>query len=199
MPKTQRQCEMIRENMKNKILRESMLYFARNGFAGTKIGDLAKNIGIAQGTIYLYFSSKEALFEEIYQQVSNTREIQELKLLAASPLSGKQKIGLISKKMIENLQEESFAAKVALNAQLMLGTGEYNSEKSTYSSALYQYTEKIICQAQKEESCVTGSAQKLCDLYWGVVYVYALKRLFTSSYEGIGPEDLSRILLRDSL
>ena len=199
MPKTQKQCEMIRENMKNKILRESMLYFARNGFAGTKISDLAKNIGIAQGTIYLYFSSKEALFEEIYRHVSNTREIQELKLLTASPLSGKQKIQLISKKITENLQEESYAAKVALNAQLMLGSSNYDSEKSMYSSALYQHTEKLIEQSQKEGTGVSGSPEKLCDLYWGVVYIYALKRLFTSSYEGIGPEDLGRILLRDSL
>ena len=55
MPKTPERCQESREEMRTKILHDSMLYFARNGFAGTKISDLAKQIGIAQGTIYLYF------------------------------------------------------------------------------------------------------------------------------------------------
>lgn len=58
MPKSLERCQ----EMRSKILYESMLYFAKNGFAGTKISDLSKKIGIAQGTIYVYFQSKEDLF-----------------------------------------------------------------------------------------------------------------------------------------
>ena len=46
MPKSQERCQEIREEVRSKILHESMLYFAKNGFAGTKISDLAKHIGI---------------------------------------------------------------------------------------------------------------------------------------------------------
>ena len=59
MPKSQERCQEIREETRNLIIRKSILYFARNGFAGTKISDLSKHIGIAQGTIYIYFKSKE--------------------------------------------------------------------------------------------------------------------------------------------
>jgi AcrR family transcriptional regulator len=48
MPKSKERCREIREEMRNTILQKSLLYFARNGFAGTKISDLSKNIGIAQ-------------------------------------------------------------------------------------------------------------------------------------------------------
>ena len=51
MPKSAEKCREIRDEMKSRILHESMLYFARNGFAGTKISDLARHIGIGQGTI----------------------------------------------------------------------------------------------------------------------------------------------------
>ena len=64
MPKSAEQCKKMREDMKDKILNMSSLYFAKNGFGDTKIGDLAKHIGIGQGTIYLYFKSKEELFAE---------------------------------------------------------------------------------------------------------------------------------------
>jgi AcrR family transcriptional regulator len=36
--------------------------FARNGFAGTRLDDVARRAGVAKGTIYLYFADKEALF-----------------------------------------------------------------------------------------------------------------------------------------
>ena len=55
MPKSKERCQEIREEMRTTILQKSLLYFARNGFAGTKISDLSKNIGIGQGTIYVYF------------------------------------------------------------------------------------------------------------------------------------------------
>lgn len=53
MLKSQERCQEIREETRSKILHDSMLYFAKNGFAGTKISDLAKHIGIGQGTLCL--------------------------------------------------------------------------------------------------------------------------------------------------
>ena len=38
--------------------------FADKGFAATRLEDVAKRAGIVKGTIYRYFDSKEALFEQ---------------------------------------------------------------------------------------------------------------------------------------
>ena len=35
------------------------------GFDATRIDDVAKRAGVAKGTIYLYFSDKESLFQEL--------------------------------------------------------------------------------------------------------------------------------------
>lgn len=45
------------------IIEAGMREFAEHGFARTKLDDVAKRAGIAKGTIYRYFESKEALFE----------------------------------------------------------------------------------------------------------------------------------------
>jgi TetR/AcrR family transcriptional regulator len=45
------------------IIAAAMLLWKDRGFAATRLEDVAKGAGIAKGTIYLYFSSKEALFE----------------------------------------------------------------------------------------------------------------------------------------
>lgn len=51
-------------------------------------------------------------------------------------------------------------------------------------------------KGQKEKSMVVGSSMKLADYYWGVVYLYSLKRLFTSEYEMISMDDLERTVLK---
>ena len=198
MPKSKERCREIREEMRNTILQKSLLYFARNGFAGTKISDLSKNIGIGQGTIYVYFESKEELFQEILKIADSNEMLNKMKLLAAMPISAKKKLHMLSETVLNRLEEdETFAAMIALNTQMLLEKNEaYSSEETTYQTKFYNYTSKIIEQGQKEKSMVDGSSMKLADYYWGVVYLYSLKRLFTSEYETISVNDLERTVLK---
>ncbi|MDE6667413.1 MAG: TetR/AcrR family transcriptional regulator [Clostridia bacterium] len=198
MPKTPERCQEIREETRKKILHDAMLYFARNGFAGTRISDLANYIGIGQGTLYIYFKSKEDLFKEIFAVCNNDKDIKDLKLLSRLPISARNKIHKLSKTVIEKLeQDENYAAKVTLTTQVLFEKNEFMSEDTTYQSEIYQYTAKIIEQGQKEKSVVVGSSMKLADFYWSVVYLYALKKLFTTKYETITVDDLERVLLKD--
>jgi len=42
--------------------------FAESGFAATSLDDIAARAGVTKGTLYLYFSNKEALFKEVVRQ-----------------------------------------------------------------------------------------------------------------------------------
>lgn len=198
MPKSKERCQELREQMRETILQKSLLYFARNGFAGTKISDLSRNIGIGQGTIYVYFESKEELFREILKIADGSQTLKQMKLLVKMPVSAKKKIRMLSETIMEKLEaDENFAAMIALNTQMLLEKNkEYSSEDTTYQTQLYQHTAKIIEQGQKEKSMVDGSSMKLADYYWGVVYLYSLKRLFTTEYEMISVEDLERTIVK---
>jgi AcrR family transcriptional regulator len=44
------------------LVRAGLEEFAVNGFAGTRLDDIARRAGVAKGTIYRYFADKEALF-----------------------------------------------------------------------------------------------------------------------------------------
>ncbi len=189
MPKTEEQCKKMRDDMKQKILKMASLYFAKNGFGNTKIGDLAKHIGIGQGTIYLYFKSKEELFEEIRKEADNKTEVQRLRLLAKLPIPAKTKIDRLSEEMSRRLAaDEEFCVRITLLTQLLL------EKEDLYSDALYKELAKIIRQGQKEGSVVKGDALYLADLYWGNVYLYALKRLFTENLKPLKKETLVRLL-----
>ena len=199
MPKSKERCQELREGMKNSILKKSILYFAKNGFSGTKISDLSKYIGIAQGTIYVYFKSKEELFQEIINIIDNKNEIKQLKLLVKLPISAEKKIHILSERMLNGLEkDEMFAAIIALNTQRMLEKNKwYSSNDTTYQSDIYQYTAEIIKKGQEEGSMVEGAPLKLADYYWGVIYLYALKRLYTTDFDMITVEDLERTVRKE--
>lgn len=51
------------------IIEAALEEFLANGFAATKVDDVAKRAGVAKGTIYLYFPDKESLFEGMVRSV----------------------------------------------------------------------------------------------------------------------------------
>lgn len=192
MPKTEQQCQQIREDTRNRILKESSLYFARNGFGDTKIGDLAKHIGIGQGTIYLYFKSKEELFEEIRKSAENKDEIKRLKTLSKLPIPAKTKIEKVSAEMEKKLKnDEEYVVRITILSQLLL-----EQEENLYKNDLYKTLAEIVKQGQKEGSVVKGDALYLADLYWGTVYMYALKKLFVLDCKMVTKDTLSRLLVK---
>ena len=50
------------------ILRAAVRVFARNGFFNSKVADIAGEAGIADGTVYLYFKSKDEILHSIFDQ-----------------------------------------------------------------------------------------------------------------------------------
>lgn len=190
MPKTEEQCKQMREDMRARILRESAIYFAKNGFGNTKIGDLAKYIGIGQGTMYMYFKSKEELFEEIRKTADNKEELKKMKLLVKLPIPAKLKIDKISEEMEKQLRtNEDYAVKITIFSQLML-----EQHKDFSSNEFYKELVKVIKQGQKEGTVVAGDPMYLADLYWGNIYLYALKKVFLKDSKTVTKETLSRLL-----
>ena len=189
MPKTEEQFRQMRDDMRSRILRESSLYFAKNGFGDTKISDLAKHIGIGQGTIYLYFRSKEELFDEIRKNADNSAEVKKIKALAKLPISSRAMIEKLSGEVIKSLEDEDYAVKITIYTQLLL-----EQENGLYKSDMYGALAGIIRKGQKEGKIVKGDPVMLADLYWGTVYLYALKKLFIKNFKMIDKAVLCHLL-----
>ena len=48
------------------ILRAAIQVFARNGYFNAKVADIARAAGVADGTVYLYFKSKEEILHSVF-------------------------------------------------------------------------------------------------------------------------------------
>lgn len=52
---------------RDRILKAAVKVFARTGFHATRVSEVAKAAGVADGTIYLYFKSKEELLVSLFE------------------------------------------------------------------------------------------------------------------------------------
>lgn len=197
MPKTKEQCEEIKDKMKNKIIEGSIRYFAKNGYSGTKISQLSKYIGIGQGTLYNYFSSKEELFTEIINKLKS-QNAGELEILAKAQIEAESKVNIISKSMIEEIKNKSITAySFVLNIRMVEERTIDNPFTKSYEDIPTKVLRDIILQGQKEGSVIEGDAYKLADYYWSVVHTLALTSINSSKGQTIEAYWLSRILLKD--
>lgn len=55
------------------ILSAALELFARRGFEGASVDAIVKSAGVAAGTVYRYFSSKEGLVNELFQHWERAR------------------------------------------------------------------------------------------------------------------------------
>lgn len=60
--------ELQKEARRVAIIDAALEEFTAQGFTATKLDDVAVRAGIGKGTIYLYFDSKESLFEEVVRR-----------------------------------------------------------------------------------------------------------------------------------
>src|SRR5258705_13198225 len=56
------------QDKREAILRAATKVFARTGYFNSKVADIAQEAGIADGTVYLYFNSKEEILHSLFDR-----------------------------------------------------------------------------------------------------------------------------------
>jgi AcrR family transcriptional regulator len=59
---------IAQEERRRQILDAAVRVFARSGYHGSRVGDIAEEAGVAHGLLYHYFSSKEAVLQTIFRE-----------------------------------------------------------------------------------------------------------------------------------
>jgi AcrR family transcriptional regulator len=65
MRKHRKSAPALKAERRQAILDAALEVFAAQGFAAARLEDVARQAGVAKGTLYLYFRDKEELFEQI--------------------------------------------------------------------------------------------------------------------------------------
>jgi TetR/AcrR family fatty acid metabolism transcriptional regulator len=84
------------------ILRAAIQVFAHNGYFNSKVADIAREAGVADGTVYLYFKSKEDILHSIFDR-SMEEAISEAKRQLATITDAREKLRRIALLHLERL------------------------------------------------------------------------------------------------
>lgn len=126
--------QSAKEAYRQAIVAAAEREFTRAGFAAAKMTAVARAAGVAVGTLYNYFESKEEIFEQVIAQRSNEMHAGLAEALrAGTPL---QKLRALVHKSLENTEQQGalFAVFVERGA-----IAEYDIERIAGKLAQQEY------------------------------------------------------------
>ena len=75
---------------RSELVRAAVRVFARDGFHGSRVGDIAEESGVAHGLLYHYFRSKDDVLETIFRASWQELVVETERLEASGlPLDGR--------------------------------------------------------------------------------------------------------------
>lgn len=116
------------------ILRAATGVFARNGYFNSKVADIASAAGVADGTVYLYFKSKEEILHSIFDRTVDeavTEAREELKEIK----DPREKLRRIARRHLERLEADRDLA-IVFQVELR-GSTKFMEEFSAAGFAAY--------------------------------------------------------------
>ena len=126
------------------ILRAAIKVFAQKGYFNSKVADIAGEAGIADGTVYLYFKSKDEILHSIFDRAME-EFISEGKREIAEILEPEKRLRRIAELHLERLGADRDLA-VVFQVELR-GSTKFMEEFSAAGFADYL---DIICQTISE-------------------------------------------------
>jgi TetR/AcrR family transcriptional regulator, fatty acid metabolism regulator protein len=90
------------DDKRKRILQAAVKVFARKGYFASRVSDVAKKAGVADGTIYLYFASKEDILVRLFDEVM-AEQAEDMKRAVASLPTAPERLRAIAERHLRLL------------------------------------------------------------------------------------------------
>lgn len=131
----------------NRILETSKQLFSEKNYFNVTTNEIAKQAGVSIGTLYSYFSDKEAILVALLNDYNNTfiylfNDINSQEFLELFKIDPKQCLEILMDKLLKN-ENEKFHAQIEMLAftipkvRLVLEEHNFNVKKLTYQCFLH--------------------------------------------------------------
>jgi len=133
-----------KERKRQKILGSAIRVFAKKGFYGTRIKEIAKMSSVADGTIYLYFKNKDDVLISIFEDRIDKLNAKMLEI-AAQPIPSSEKLRQIIELQLGNLRGHRDLAEV-----ITINLRQSNRFLKQYAAPRFNRYLDIMAQIIKE-------------------------------------------------
>jgi len=169
-----------KENRPQEITAAAFEAFAENGFARTRVDDVAKRAGVSKGLLYLYFKTKEELFKAVVKSVVIRRVDQLIENVESTELSSED---FIRGPLLSFLQALP-GSPVAIVIRLLISEGPRHPDLVDYYydnvvakglAAISGFVKRGIVRGEFRDSAVSDLphlvlAPVMLSIIWGIIF-----------------------------
>ncbi|MFB0520593.1 MAG: TetR/AcrR family transcriptional regulator [Desulfatiglandales bacterium] len=145
-----------------KIIAAATKVFAKKGFYKAKVSDIAREAGVADGTIYIYFSHKDdiliSLFEEKMKEVLDNMERQTS--LETGPFAKIKRFAFLHLKLIEDNKDMAEIIQVELRQSDKFMKDYHNEKFAQYLDLIGDIIQEGKDKGLIREDIIPGIAKR---------------------------------------
>ena len=147
------------DDKRRRILQAAVKVFARKGYFAAKVSEVAKEAHVADGTIYLYFKSKEDILVSLFDEVMSGYVAQ-----ARSDLAGvtgvPAKLRLLAEHHLAGLGADRDLA-VVFQVELRQSTAFMERFTASWLKEYFDVVDAVVAEGQKDGSLRADVPRKL--------------------------------------
>lgn len=169
-PRSKSQNAQLREERRTTVRQAAVALFARNGFDGTSTADVAKAAGVSQGTVFVYFPTKEALYREaVLEPLAPTLEL--LRQLLTGPGSPLERMERLARAVLASFaRQESYLMLVQQVTSLRDRFPDLAAELAAFTDATIGLMAAVIAEGQGAGQFVAGDARQQALFFYAMIH-----------------------------
>ncbi len=169
---------------RQRLLRAALEMYGTEGFLATTTPDLARRAGIAEGTIYRHFPSKEALLNAVYQGVQGwvLKLVKDLEVDRG--ITPRERLMKVGRGMVEAASKDPALVRLFLHPP----ESRFLDEKSRAAVAETAGALQQLVAMGKSDGLVRPGPAELWAGVWVRVAGYAIERVATGEWSAEHPQ-----------
>ena len=161
------------EGTRQKLLRAALELFTGEGFLASTTPIIAERAGVAEGTIYRHFSSKEHLLNEVFRGTQRwaTGVVKEVD--ADRSLKARERLARIARRFVETAERDPAGARMLLRQR----DGKFLDAPSRDAAREFREAVQQVVAAGKADGMVRAGPAELWTSVWLVILAFIIERV----------------------
>ena len=172
------------EGTRQKLLRAALELFTDEGFLASTTPIIAQRAGVAEGTIYRHFSSKEHLLNEVFRGTQRwaTGVVKELD--GDRALKAPERLGRIARRFVETAERDPAGARMLLRQR----DARFLDPPSRDAAREFRESLQQVVAAGKADGMVRAGPAELWTSVWLVVLAFVIERVAAKEWTADAPQ-----------
>lgn len=159
------------EATRQRLLRAALELFTTTGFRATTTPQIAERAGVAEGTIYRHFSSKEQLLNDVYR--ATHRWAATLVAETEGPYRTQERLQRIGRRLLEGAERDPAGARMLLQSR----EDQYLDDRSRDAAREFHGLLQQVIAAGKSDGVIRAGPAELWASVWLTLIGFAAERI----------------------